>query len=155
MSVEAALQSLAQSKIFRGLTAGQVSSIYERGRTASFGPGEVLIGESQPNSDLYVVVDGELVVYLPQTEERFSQVRLGTLGPGDCIGEYSLVDKKPASASVAARRPTEVFRISHLDFDQILESDSGIGHAIYKNLLEALIDRLRQQNQSLDLFRPA
>ena len=102
---------LQQSKIFAGLDARRLETIWGSGRTAEFGPGDLMIEEGQPNDQLFVVLRGELEVFLPKTPQRLTRITIASVGPGDCIGEYSfLIDDRPTSASVAAKGATEVLR---------------------------------------------
>src|SRR5262245_6933006 len=148
------LAGLKQSRVFRGLGDASLESIALVGSVVDLGAGEIIIAEGQPVTDLFVVIHGELEVFLPQTEARLTRIRVARAVPGDCIGEYSFVDENPASASVAAKSASEVFRISHAEFQRKLDAEPDIGRNVYHNLLRLLVARLREDNQLLDLFRP-
>lgn len=76
---------------------------------------------------------------------------MNTLQPGDCFGEYSLVDAQPASASVVALDPSVLLTLSRTTFDQLAATHDKLAKMIYRNLLGILIRRLRQKDQELDL----
>jgi CRP-like cAMP-binding protein len=154
MSTDRLLAGLKQSEVFRGLGAAGLESLEGAGSIVALDAGEVIIAEGQHVTDLFVVIRGELEVFLPKTESRLTRIRVARKGPGDCIGEYSFVDRNPASASVAAKVPSEVFKISQAEFERRLDADPAIGRTFYRNLLRLLVARLRQDNQLLDLFRP-
>jgi CRP/FNR family transcriptional regulator, cyclic AMP receptor protein len=154
MPADRLLASLKQSRAFRGLGAASLESLQRVGSVRELTAGEVLIEEGQEVTELFVVIGGELEVFLPKTESRVTRIRVARAVPGDCIGEYSLVDKNPASASVAAKSPSQVFTISHAEFEHALDGDPAIGRTVYHNLLRLLVARLREDNQMLDLFRP-
>jgi CRP-like cAMP-binding protein len=154
MSTDRLLSGLKQSRVFRGLGAASLESLAVVGSVVELEAGEIVIAEGQPVTDLFVVIHGELEVFLPKTEARLTRIRVAQAAPGDCIGEYSFVDKNPASASVAAKSASEVFRISHAEFQRKLDTDPDIGRNVYRNLLRLLVARLREGNQLLDLFRP-
>ncbi len=143
---------LFESRLFKGLTPEEVKMVYYHGSLVEFNESESVVREGHTNTSLYVIMQGELMVYLPRTHSRFNRVKLGTLGPGDCIGEYSFIDSNPTSATVSPTRPTILFKISREKFEHLLESQHNIGQKIYKNLLLMLIKRLRESNQQLDLF---
>jgi CRP/FNR family transcriptional regulator, cyclic AMP receptor protein len=154
MPTDRLLAGLKQSRVFRGLGTAGLESLERAGSARELAAGEILIEEGQEVTELFVVIGGELEVFLPQTESRLTRIRVARAVTGDCIGEYSLVDKNPASASVAAKSPSQVFTISHADFERALDGDPAIGRTIYHNLLRLLVARLREDNQLLDLFRP-
>ena len=144
--------NLQQSKVFAGLDRERIEAIERSGSRAEFHPGDLVIEEGQPNDHLFVVLRGELEVFLPKTDERVTKVSIAPVGPGDCIGEYSFVDDKPASASVVATTQAEVFKIPQTEFQRILDSDANAGQVIYRNLLCLLVKRLRAENQLLNLL---
>jgi CRP/FNR family cyclic AMP-dependent transcriptional regulator len=146
------LATLQQSRIFAGLDRERIEAIERSGATAEFRPGELVIEEGRPNDQLFVILRGDLEVFLPKTDERLTKVSIAPVGPGDCIGEYSFIDDKPASASVAATTHVEVFKISRAEIQRILESDADAGRMIYRNLLRLLVKRLRAENQLLNLL---
>jgi CRP-like cAMP-binding protein len=154
MSTDRLSAGLKQSGVFKGLTSDGLESLQRIGSAVELDAGEVIIEEGQRVTDLFVVIRGELEVFMPQTESRVTRIRVARKGPGDCIGEYSFVDKNPASASVAAKVPSEVFRISQAEFQKKLDADPTIGRTVYRNLLRLLVARLREDNEMLDLFRP-
>ena len=81
-----------------------------------------------------------------------SRVRLDfyILKEGDSFGEYSLIEKRPASASVVGVQPGDVLRLDRDSFEEVMLNDR-IGKTVYKNLLRILIRRLRQKEAELDL----
>ncbi|HSD09966.1 MAG TPA: cyclic nucleotide-binding domain-containing protein, partial [Candidatus Binatia bacterium] len=124
--------SLQQSKIFAGLDREKMDAIERSGSAAEFRPGDLVIEEGQANDQLFVILRGELEVFLPKTDERPTKVSIAPVGPGDCIGEYSFLDDKPASASVAATTQAHVFKISKTELQRILDSDASVGQVIYR-----------------------
>ena len=154
MATQSVMTSLARSSVLQGVDPARLEAIRDRGRILSLAPGQTVVEEGAPSMALLVVVEGELEVFLPKTAERFTRVRLAASGVGDCIGEYSLIDEKPASASVVTTRRTELFAIARDDLLDLLESDPTIGRIVYRNLLVLLVTRLREGNRQLDLFQP-
>jgi CRP/FNR family cyclic AMP-dependent transcriptional regulator len=69
--------------------------------------------------------------------------RLATLGPGDVVGELSLIDGEPRSATVRATSDMEVLEISSQDLNRLLRK----APAVRRKLLEALASRLRQADR--------
>src|SRR2546428_371077 len=84
-------------------------------------PGQVILTEGTPGDGMYVVLEGEVEIFLPQRSgtglRRPSRVGLNRLGPGRCFGEYGALDDLPSSASAASTNaaklafvPTAKFR---------------------------------------------
>jgi CRP-like cAMP-binding protein len=73
----------------------------------------------------------------PNGSERI----LGILGPGSVVGELSMIDGAPRSASVTALRDSKLYFVSQADFD-------AIGKSLPRRD-EDLAQRLRDTNDAL------
>ena len=146
------IETFAKNRIVQGLSRPQIERLFSAGREQSFGAGEIVVRENQVLDSLYVLLSGEVSVYLPESENRPAQIDITTKTMNDCFGEYSLVDHRPASASIRTLRDCIVYIISHVALEDYLESDREAGSIVYKNLLVVLVERLRADNAELDLF---
>ena len=75
--------------------------------------GEIITAEGTQGSGLFVIVSGEAVVTKHEDDD---DILLATLGPGDLIGEISLLMQKPSTATVKARENTALLFLSAEDF---------------------------------------
>jgi CRP-like cAMP-binding protein len=91
----------------------------------------------------YQVVEGLLKVFvvLPSMRERI----LAILGPGGFIGELSMMDGAPRSATVIALRPSKLQFISQAAFDEF----AGSRPEIYRYIADLLARRLRDNSSTL------
>jgi len=147
---------LQESKIFKGISDDHIEMIAARGDIVSFNRNEIIIEEGQVGHPLHVIMEGQVEVFLPKkrkgyTKERPTKIRLNRLSQGDCIGEYSLIDNEPASASVVATEPCKVFKLSREEFGEIITYSNTLEKTIYKNMLKVLIKRSRQSDSELDI----
>ena len=115
--------------------------------------GHILIEEGEPLDYIFVILSGEVAVYLPAELDRESEVSLATLHSRECFGEYSFIDRRAASASVKCMTPCHLLVLSHASLKQHLDANPATGSVVYRNLLESLVQRLRDNNAELDLFR--
>lgn len=146
---------LAQVDAFRSLGSEACEALGERFTLRTAEPGEVLFREGETLRALFVVVSGNVDIVLPAKSsqlERVSSLTIATLGPGECVGEYSLIDMRPASASAVARDRTRLLQIGAPDLQSFLNRHCEVGREFYYNLALMLVDRLRQHNEELDLI---
>jgi CRP/FNR family transcriptional regulator, cyclic AMP receptor protein len=68
--------------------------------------------------------------------------RLARLGPGDVVGELSLIDGQPRSATVTALTDMEVLEVDGHDLRKLLRKAPPVVH----KLLESMSHRLREVN---------
>src|SRR5262245_23805177 len=83
-------------------------AIHRHFEAVSLAAGERILTDGQPSSWLFVVVEGELEVFVDGPEGR---VDVGVRGPGSWLGEVGVIDGGPASATVEARGAAKVLRI--------------------------------------------
>jgi CRP-like cAMP-binding protein len=148
---------LKLSKIFAGLSGESISDFVSCGEFLTFLPDEILLEEGEPGQDLYLILRGSVMVFLPRHKQesdfdRGTKIILGKLFQGDCFGEYSLIDDKPVSASVVTLENCEILKISKQDLMDRIDADAECGKTIFRNMLRVLVDRARQYAVELDKF---
>ena len=147
--------ALSHVEVFRGLSQDDLKMISKHCKKVSFEKGDTLIETGQRPSAFYILLKGQLRVFLPKQikgkkERRVSEINLNILNKGDCFGEYSLIEKMSASASIVGVQPGEVLKITDNGFDRIMANDR-VAKTVYYNLLHVLIKRLRKKEQELDM----
>ncbi|MEX2221429.1 MAG: cyclic nucleotide-binding domain-containing protein [Candidatus Rokuibacteriota bacterium] len=147
---------LARSVAFECLSTAALDHIIARGLLIEMAPGEMVLAEGTRGPGLYVVLEGLVEIFLPDGAtggaRRPTEVHLNTMGPGRCLGEYSLIDEHSTSAAARAMAGAKLFFLSREEFRRIAEGDPRVGKVIYLNLLRFLITRLRAKDEELDLF---
>jgi len=110
------LSNLLQlSPILRRLDGPQRAMILRHFEIQLFQKGAVLIREGDQPTGLYLLVSGEVEV---SHDEKGERLVIAHLGPGEVVGEISLVLRRPATATVTATHPTTVM---HLPGDRFLD----------------------------------
>jgi CRP-like cAMP-binding protein len=116
------------SALFTELGEEDKAELLGRFETAMVGADERFITAGGDNDHLWVVVSG-------QCEVRNGDAVVAILGPGDGVGEISLLEKKPATADVVATKPTALLRLSREQFDSIAIKYPQLLAEVYKLLL--------------------
>lgn len=154
LTKEAAYGALLDNELIRGLSPAQAQVFYDCGKVVRAKPDTVFISEGTKNKHIYLVLSGEIEVFLPDNDNRFSKVTLAMRTHGHYVGEYSFLDASTASASVKTKEETVLFQISHDDAEDLFNTTPEIGRVIYRNLLVNLVTRLRESDQELDMIQP-
>jgi CRP-like cAMP-binding protein len=100
---------------------------------SEFAVGEELCREGEIGRQAFVILDGEAAV-------EISGARVGTLGPGQVVGEMALIDRGRRSATVTALSPMTVLTLSVLEFGSLLDA----GGSPVREILMQLTARLRE-----------
>lgn len=99
--------------------------------------GEFLIRQGHPIDAMYILLDGQMAVSVDGIGE------VARLSSGEIIGEMSLVDSRPPSASVAALVNSVVLSIGREPLSRHLDADIGFSARFYRAIATFLSDRLR------------
>jgi len=84
---------------------------------------------------------GELIVIMKgRVRVELNGQEIAQLGEGEAVGELSLIDGKPRSASVFAAEPSHLLIIQKHTFDHVLESTPRIKDTLLITLVERLRD---------------
>jgi len=135
------IEFLRQLPLFAGLSESDLGWLSENASPVSVAQGELLIEEGSPGDSLYIVIDGEFQV----TKRSGPQdIAIDVRESGTVIGEMSLLDHAPRSASVRATRDSRLIMIHHDVFHRLLSNSPTAALAI----LNTVTARLRQ-NESL------
>src|SRR4051794_39157816 len=132
------LAGLAED-IDRGTTpleAGPWAELAASAQPVSVRAREWLFRQGDPGDSLYVVLTGRLEILIESPEPKVIRV----LGRGDSVGELALLTESPRSASVRARRDSELLHITREHFARMLEQRPEFATALTRVLGKQLRD---------------
>ncbi len=131
---------------FPNLTEDERQWLVLNGQTSAYKTGEAVISEGEVVTSLLLIRSGNLRVtrtYLDEMSAEFA----GPLGPGEVIGEMSLMDKKGASANLIADGNSEIHAIPGNILKDKLENDVAFKARFFESLFLDLTRKLRSTNQ--------
>jgi CRP-like cAMP-binding protein len=101
-------------------------------------PGELLIRQGDPAEFLLLIFSGTATARVRQAPTDSERPPVGTFGPGDIVGEISLVTNEPRTADVVADTAMRCLRLSASDFHVMAERHPDL----LLVLTEVVADRL-------------
>ena len=110
-------QTLAKVPIFSGLTESELGFLAQRTVPRHYSAGEMVFGEGEPCSGLYVVESGNVRIFKSSASGR-EQV-LSIDGPGSSIAEIPVFDGGTYPASAAAVDDVTLLFVSKQDFQAL------------------------------------
>ena len=126
---ERRLAALKGVDILQSLTDGEHRLLSERLRTSPFARGEIMTRQGDEAHWLYIVVQGKAEARLYSPDGAVFQT-VGTLGPGDFLGEMGLLTGEPRSATVVASSDVLCYRLDSDGFRDILARRPEIAESI-------------------------
>jgi len=113
--------------------------------------GDWLFREGEDGDHAYVIVEGEIEI-LKRSGNR--DVLLALRGPGDVIGEMSLLENAPRMAGARAKSDAALLDVPKAVLDSVLDSSAGASRALFGVLVARWREteaRLRQREQLAQL----
>ena len=107
--------------------------------------GRKIIRDRMPVDSLYLILEGKVGI---SVEESGRSISLGELGPGEWLGEVSVLSGEfLASSTVTALTTVTLLRLKHQAFDELMMRNDRISTAMLTQLVGMLADRLRSAGQ--------
>jgi signal transduction histidine kinase len=106
----------------------------------------VIFREGMPGDVLYIIWSGRVAVI--KDLERETPILLAYGEPGEILGEISLLENGPHSASVVAVEETHLLRLSRADLQRLLGEQSPIAIEILGALGKIVSTRLRAADEA-------
>ncbi|MEJ2503094.1 MAG: cyclic nucleotide-binding domain-containing protein [Gemmatimonadota bacterium] len=134
---------LRRIPLFAELPEDAMERLCQAAHRSRYPAGATLIQEGTPGDGLYVVVHGELEVSTRQAGGE--ELVLARRGPGEVLGEMSLLERAPRTATVRATVDTDVVVLPPEAFQRLLANRPEIAARI----LTTMATRLRSTEASL------
>jgi CRP/FNR family transcriptional regulator, cyclic AMP receptor protein len=106
--------------------------------------GTVIIREGEASPSLFFILKGEFSV-----TSAWSLHELARVGAGEILGEISLVDDRPPSATVTALAESVIGDIPIDALERQIAKDHAFGARFYKAIAVTLADRLRARQSGV------
>jgi CRP/FNR family transcriptional regulator, cyclic AMP receptor protein len=136
-------EGLNRVQLFEGLTPAQLAWIGSRLYERVFPPDVDLIVAGTPGEVIYFILSGTVKVYI--TQANGTDVIVNIMGPGDTVGELSVLDSGGRSASVITLEETHAAWMSRSHFQEALQTFPLLSN----NLLKILSGRLRHTTEKI------
>ncbi|MDI9641405.1 cyclic nucleotide-binding domain-containing protein [Kamptonema cortianum] len=135
---------LRENYLFQGLSETQLNSIVGLTSVKEFAGGDTIVRQFAEDADLMVIAEGKAKI------RSFSGEEIAEASSGSVIGEISLVDDKPRSATVVSAGGTTVICINNGQLWSLMNNEPQIAKVILLNIGRILCARLRAANIALD-----
>jgi CRP/FNR family transcriptional regulator, cyclic AMP receptor protein len=132
-SKKAWLDHLRNVALFSACSTRDLQKIARAGDEVSLPAGALVVDQGQTGREAFVLLDGSAVV-------RRNGKKITMLGPGDVIGELSLLDHGPRTASVTCETDCLLLVLDQRNFVGVLDEVPALAH----KMLAHLAGRIRE-----------
>lgn len=138
------LELIRRVPLFSMLTTSQAASVADAVTKRRYKRGETIVEQGKKSNALTIILTGRARVV--SSDVRGREVILATMRSGDYVGEMSLIDQEPHSASVLAEVQTDVLILGPLEFARCMPDSDSMAYAV----LKGLVQRLRQADRKIE-----
>lgn len=149
------LKSLKENVLFSDLTEEQYTFILSFGQMVHYKKEAILFQEGDDLDFVYILLSGELSVVLDSQEKPHKKHIIGTIAPGESIGEIAALTDKERSASVYVDQDSSLLRFSKVDFLHIITSIPQVLLRISKSLALRSQDLIKQLDKKTHILYTA
>lgn len=140
---------LSQVEFFEGLSDRQLASIAELCEEVSCQQGEILFFEGHQAEDLFVLLEGEIDIFI-RLSSRPERVTMSVISePGQIFGWSGLVAPYYYTASALCETDTRALAINGQALIKVLEQEPAMGSIVFQRLTEVISTRLRHTRMAL------
>ena len=121
--------------LFQELSTADLRRLADLAEERSFVDGEVISSEGEVGDELHLVLGGTVAVTRGGTGSASTVARRG---PGDVVGEMSIITRKPRVASLIAEGDVRTIRIGRQEFESMIRERPDVSLAMMRVLAERL-----------------
>ena len=132
MSMLSNLDLIRRVPLFSMLTTDQARVVADGVVKRRFRRGELVVEQGKKSNALFILLSGRARV--TTSDPRGREVILAVLNAGDYVGEMSLIDNEPHSATVRAEVQTDMLVLGRMEFARCLPESSSLSYGILRGL---------------------
>ena len=133
--------------LFDKLIPNELETISKYMYTIKITKGKILFNEGDKGDHVCFIIDGKLDVIKKSGDN--DTVVISTLSKGRSIGDMSIIDNFPRSATIKAQTDSKLVTLPRKNFDIILDEHPRIGIKILKGMTRLLCLYLRKASGQL------
>lgn len=144
MDAAARREALRLTELFRSLAPAAFDAVLERATTRQVARDQMILRRGDRNAGMVVIVTGMVRICVVSDEGK--EVTLAVMGPGEVLGEMSLLDGQPCSADAIAQEDCTLLVLERSQFLRVLRTDFDV----CLQMMVVLTHRLRRMNATLE-----
>ena len=130
------ISRLKKAFMFQGLPEDILGVLAQKLSRRALAQGETLFHLGDKGDSLYIIDEGW--VKITRQDDKGNELLLNRCGPGEAIGEMSLLDQEPRSAGVVAISDAEVLELKREGFFELLEQRPDVAMVLIRSMSSRL-----------------
>jgi|GEM_PF-4027781 len=141
-------EQLKENDLFNEIELADLEALVEKMNHKFYDEGQQIFSQHDEGYTMYIIRRGRIRIHMhdPRTDE---DITLTFFGRNDIVGELTLLDQQPRSASASAAEALEVLQLERDDFIHFLNERPQVGIAMMRGLSQ----KLRNTTSYIEEFR--
>lgn len=131
------LETLRSVALFSGCSTKELEKVAKASDEIRMTAGTLIVDQGQTGREAFIVLDGEI-------EVKRNKRKVATLGEGAIVGELSLLDHGPRTATAVCATDCTLLVIDQRRFLGVLDAVPAISHKLLATLATRIRDLDRQ-----------
>ena len=140
-----AVDALKTQPLFQGLTPEELSNVSTLVFEKTYPKNSTLFVEGMTGEILYLIQKGK--VEITHKDAKGEEKVLATLGVGEFLGEMSLIDNRPRTATARAGEDLALLVMTKKAFNTLMEKYPSAALKVVMVFLKTANERLRKANE--------
>lgn len=144
--------------ILEGISEEQVAVLFRHCKRVTFEKNDVIMEENEDKQSMFFFIDGEVIVSnlitmkvsnqagYSEAEKSLVRMKADVVG---ILGEMSVFDSQPRSATVKAFEQCILYEIDRNEFEKLVNDYPEIGTKLLFNIAKILCVRVRRGNSDI------
>lgn len=133
---------IERAPMFGDFTRPEINAVARYLRAYTAKKGSVIFREGDKGTFMCVVLEGRVDIF-KETQER-ERKKVAVVRPGKSMGEMSLLDELPYSATAQASENTTLLMMTKMNFEKLSEEQPVLCNMLLRQLARLMSLRLRQ-----------
>ena len=134
---------LEGADMFRDFSRQEIETIAHYIQAYSAPIASTVLQEGDKESYMFIVAEGKIDIYKSGVDYK-NDKKLATVRAGKTIGEMSLIDGMPHSASAIVSEPAKLLLITRNNFESLTQNHPEVALILIKKIATLMSLRLRQ-----------
>ena len=131
------LETLRNVKLFSSCSKKELEKVAKASDEITMTAGTLIVDQGQTGREAFIILDGEVSV-------KRNGRKVATLGSGDVVGELSLLDHGPRTATAVCETDCTLLVIDQRRFLGVVDDVPAISHKLLASLATRIRDLDRQ-----------
>jgi CRP-like cAMP-binding protein len=136
-SKKAYLEHLRNVSLFQSCSQKDLEKIAKAGDEITMPAGSLIVDQGQTGREAFIVLEGSVSV-------KRNGKKLGSFGPGTVVGELSLLDHGPRTATVTCDTDCQLLLLDQRHFMAVVDDVPALAHKLLASLAGRIRDLDRQ-----------